>query len=292
MPFTLAHPAAVVPLLRGPFVPPALVCGALAPDVPYFLGTLGIPRHAQAWYEPFLNATTSHGLSGLWVSTTCGLVLLGLYGMVRRPVGAVSPFRFRPGAPTVPLVRRAGWVLPSVLIGVLTHVLWDSLTHNDGAVVPRLDVLSTPLAGGLTAARALQHLSTVAGLVVVAMCLRRRVERVPADRAGHRLSSGSRRGALAGLALATLAGAVLATGRSVLAHVGTAPADDAGQTPREWAELVLADSAKGGGAALVAALLVHSGLWWAYRARRRRRCHHQPNSAHTSGGATTTDTRP
>ena len=35
MPFTLAHPAAVLPLCRRPLVASALVAGAVAPDLLY-----------------------------------------------------------------------------------------------------------------------------------------------------------------------------------------------------------------------------------------------------------------
>ncbi|MEV0803512.1 DUF4184 family protein [Kribbella sp. NPDC050281] len=35
MPFTLAHPAAVLPLVRRPLVASALVAGAVAPDLLY-----------------------------------------------------------------------------------------------------------------------------------------------------------------------------------------------------------------------------------------------------------------
>jgi len=49
MPFTLAHPAAVLPLFRGPLVPAALVVGAVAPDLPYFLRATGVPVGAQSW---------------------------------------------------------------------------------------------------------------------------------------------------------------------------------------------------------------------------------------------------
>ena len=37
MPFTLAHPAAVLPFARTKLVFSALIAGALAPDVGYFL---------------------------------------------------------------------------------------------------------------------------------------------------------------------------------------------------------------------------------------------------------------
>ncbi|MEI5672079.1 MULTISPECIES: DUF4184 family protein [unclassified Nocardioides] len=39
MPFTLVHPAAVLPLVRTPLVPSALVLGSVAPDLPYFVSS-------------------------------------------------------------------------------------------------------------------------------------------------------------------------------------------------------------------------------------------------------------
>lgn len=92
MPFTLSHPAAVLPLLRPPFVPVALVAGAMAPDVPYFLGTLGIPLSAGDWYEPFLNATTSHSpLGALTVSLPVTLALAAGWLLLRGPVTELLP---------------------------------------------------------------------------------------------------------------------------------------------------------------------------------------------------------
>ncbi|WP_199224473.1 DUF4184 family protein [Serinibacter arcticus] len=84
MPFTLAHPAAVLPLRRGPLVTAALVAGALSPDVPYFLP---LPRYAGAWYEPFVNATTSHAWPGaLTVAVPTAAVLLAVWWFVRAPL--------------------------------------------------------------------------------------------------------------------------------------------------------------------------------------------------------------
>ncbi|WP_277682019.1 DUF4184 family protein, partial [Saccharomonospora azurea] len=49
----MSHPAAVLPLLRRPFVPAALVAGAVAPDLPYFLTTLGVSETGpHDWYGP------------------------------------------------------------------------------------------------------------------------------------------------------------------------------------------------------------------------------------------------
>lgn len=81
MPFTLAHPAVVLPLVRRPFVPGALVAGAMAPDLPYFLGAAGIAStRAGDWYGVFLNATETHGPLGLLLNLPFALALTAAGG--------------------------------------------------------------------------------------------------------------------------------------------------------------------------------------------------------------------
>lgn len=47
MPFTVSHVAAVLPVARGTLPAAALVVGAMAPDIPYFLprGPWSLPTH-------------------------------------------------------------------------------------------------------------------------------------------------------------------------------------------------------------------------------------------------------
>jgi len=56
----------------------------------------------------------------------------------------------------------------SLLIGIWTHVLWDSFTHNDGWIVGHLSILQTPVFGfaGRTArvCHVLWYASTFAGV--------------------------------------------------------------------------------------------------------------------------------
>lgn len=253
MPFTLAHPAAVLPLLRHPFSTVALVAGAVAPDLPYFARRTPIPVTAQSWYEPFMNATTSHGLVGaLTVSLPYALALCGLVcvarrpvaELVRRPAGSKDGSRGGPGDRGV--VARLGWVVLSALVGVATHLVWDSFTHSDGYVVTHVPALSEPAAGALTWARALQHASTVVGLLLVAWYLWRR-------RAG--LGPVRRRALWWG-------GGVVVAG----AVVGTLDLwADTGLTAGETVEAALAGAATGAGAALLVALVVYLAAWWVVR---------------------------
>ncbi|MFF9336772.1 DUF4184 family protein [Streptomyces albogriseolus] len=262
MPFTLSHPAAVLPLLRPPFSAAALVCGTIAPDVPYFLGAAGIPVSAQSWYEPFLNATTSHQLSGTAVPAVFGAALMAAYAVVRRPVAALLPAGLSPAGPHRrgrPL-RRAGWSALSLAIGILTHLVWDSFTHTDGYLVTHLDILRTHLAGDLTVARAAQHLSTALGLVAIAVFLRRRLRGgAPAGRDGEEdtLSRAARRAVTAALTVVAVAGAA----------ANTAPVKDyRAAGARDVTEALLSDWATSGGAALACAVLTYAGGWWIHKA--------------------------
>jgi len=254
VPFTLAHPAAVLALARRPLVPAALVAGALAPDVPYFLP---LPRSAGSWYEPFVNATTTHAWPGaLTVAVPTAAVLLGLWWLVRAPLRALVAGRTGEGpdgAVQRATARAAAWLLASLVLGVLTHVVWDAFTHGDGALVQRVTWLREPLVSGVPAARVLQHLSTAAGLFVLTLWAGRRV--VAWRRAGGRPVLGRPQVAAVGaVAVAGIAGAV----------VGALGATGSG------VEAVLSAAAKDGGTASALAGLVAAAAWWLARLVRAR----------------------
>ncbi|NYD86867.1 DUF4184 family protein [Cellulomonas oligotrophica] len=257
MPFTLAHPAAVLPLVRGPLVPAALVAGSLSPDVPYFVPA---PRYAGAWYEPFVNATTTHAWPGaLTVAVPTAVVLLALWWVVRAPLADllvpradVAPGGGRHGAGPRRVAEQAGWVVVSLVVGVLTHVVWDSFTHGDGVVVQHVAWLREPLVGDVPAGRVLQHVSTVVGLVVLAAWAARRTATWHA--AGGRPAS---RGVVVAGALA-LIGAGAGTVAAVAAH-----------DPGAGVEHALAAAAKGGGAAVAVAVLLGAVAWHVHRAATR-----------------------
>ncbi|MEO3977877.1 DUF4184 family protein [Streptomyces sp. CAU 1734] len=298
MPFTLSHPAAVIPLLRPPFVPAALIAGAMAPDVPYFLAALGLSVTSRTWYEPFLNATTSHSPAGaITVTLPLALVLVAGHRLLRGPVSALLPALPAPAPPRDPAVRAraryAAWLLLSALIGIATHIVWDSFTHSGGQLVDRVAFLREPGPGGPTPARLLQHLSTAAGLVVIGVHLhrRRRRPRTPRPAGTAPLTPVVRWGAAALLVLAALLGAaahtrgidtyrqvtVTDTGSPIVRESGGAVTEITYPTRTEnapWttvAEGMLSDAAKGAGAGLVVALLLYAALWHGHRVFRAAR---------------------
>jgi uncharacterized protein DUF4184 len=168
MPFTLAHPAAILPLrgLRYLRTVP-LIIGAIIPDLPYYVpARFGLIR------------PETHSVTGSF--TTC--LLLGYAALVcvfllRRPLTALLSARARWLGLTAlaPFSRRPlEWAVApvSIILGVWTHLLWDSFTHNDGWMVRRVAALSAPVSflwyNG-TVCHILQYLSSVFGLAAMAL---------------------------------------------------------------------------------------------------------------------------
>src|SRR6202521_4727614 len=162
MPFTLAHPPVVLPPRGLRYLRPvALIIGAMTPDLPYY-----VPARFG------LIGPETHSVTGSF--TTCvvlGYVALACVFLLRRPLTALLSARARWLCLTAlaPFRRPLEWALApvSIILGVWTHLLWDSFTHNDGWIVRRVAVLSAPLSFGWysgTVCHVLQYLSSVFGL--------------------------------------------------------------------------------------------------------------------------------
>ena len=136
MPFTLAHPAAVLPFKRWCprfFNFPALVIGSLCPDAGYCFGSENID-------------VLSHSLAGsIEFCLPAGVVMLVFFYGLRLALIEMLPkpsrkfFRSlcqRPmGSPLT--------VIISLLAGIWIHLLLDSFTHKNGWLVQNLPVLQT-----------------------------------------------------------------------------------------------------------------------------------------------------
>jgi hypothetical protein len=169
MPFTLAHPAAVLPLRRLRLLRTVpLIIGAMTPDVPYYL-PWRIAKHIP---------DVTHTLLGtLTLDLPVGLLLLLFVWLLRAPLAA--PLGPRARAKCATAMERFGsrprnWALAplSILIGAWSHLAWDSFTHADGWMVQRIPALSAPVSffsytGQLC--HVLQYASSVFGLLVLAI---------------------------------------------------------------------------------------------------------------------------
>lgn len=209
MPFTLAHPAAILPLRQLRFLRTApLIIGAVTPDVPYYLplGPSGRPLR--------LGLDTHSVASSYTVDLALGLALLMAVVLLREPLTALLPARARWLCleALAPFRRRAvEWLLApfAILIGVWTHLLWDSFTHVEGWAVRRIPVLSHTVTIGWYSGEVfhiLQYLSSAIGLTILAWWYAR--QRVPP----RALAGDDSRRARAGPALLLIAGAALLIG--------------------------------------------------------------------------------
>jgi hypothetical protein len=179
MPFTLAHPAAVVPLRKLSFLHTVpLIIGSLVPDLPYYLPE----RLGHMLGE-------THNLTGLLtICLPLGLgILLGILSL-RDPLTTLLSARARWVCVQAlerftSHTRRELVAILSILTGAWTHLAWDSFTHQDGWMVARVAALSAPvhIFGWQTEmSHLLQYLSSVFGLAVLASWYSRAAARAPA----------------------------------------------------------------------------------------------------------------
>lgn len=175
MPFTLAHPAAVVWLPRNRFIHmPALVIGSMSPDFVYFL-------NGRA------SGGIGHTLWGfVWVNLPLVLACYAVYALLwRRVLAEYLPACINVRLPPEPLFRRhhaakrAAVFAACAFAGMASHTVWDAFTHETGWAVRqwaflRGGLLSLPLY------KWLQYGGGVGGLVFISLLRLRSARRFPA----------------------------------------------------------------------------------------------------------------
>lgn len=169
MPFTLAHPAAIIPLcrcLRHPGAVSALIIGSMAPDFVYWLP---VPIYRE----------TSHTIPALFsFCLPAGFSVFLLYHiLIKHPIVALLPrtisMRLPPPPPLSWHPRHIALVFLAVLLGAITHIAWDAFTHYNTPMTRLLPFLEAPLMTGngyvIRVYKVLQHGSTVVGFGVLAV---------------------------------------------------------------------------------------------------------------------------
>ncbi|UJP10674.1 DUF4184 family protein [Microbacterium sp. KUDC0406] len=191
MPFTPSHAIVALPFVRTPLVPAAVAIGAMTPDLPLFLRAFG-PDYG------FLHAVPNL----LWTSLLAAVLLL-IWRVVLRPASvelvpaavaarlpgewrtrgadAARETFWRPGRRWYPLL-----LLVSLMIGVASHILWDSFTHEGRWGVELFPVLDEQW-GGLLGYKWLQYGSGLIGLIVLAVYAVLWLRRRPVHPAAQRL---------------------------------------------------------------------------------------------------------
>ena len=265
MPFTLVHPAAIVPLhraLRGATSLTALTIGSLIPDLPMFLD-FGVAR------------SDTHSSAGIvLLSLPLGLVAYLLWEVVlRAPLTALLPHpladRLHGDSSNAQRVRsvRIAMVAVCLVAGAATHALWDAFTHRHGVFVERIPALQSLLfqVGGykVWSYKLAQHGSTVlAGTLLTFWCAQwyRRAQPSPDPTPGQP-SPRCRVMLWSVFLLVPLVTTFLA---------GTPPIDGSGWLKQLQSQAAIAVFS--GGRWLLLALLVYSMGWqiWRWRGATRR----------------------
>ncbi|MGP0020587.1 MAG: DUF4184 family protein [Candidatus Sulfotelmatobacter sp.] len=170
MPFTLAHAAAALPFRRWRLVPSALVVGTFAPDFEYLLRFSARGRFGHTLAGSFL-LSLPLALLVLWI----------FHAFVMRPTVALLPEAFQRRLQDHLNEFRFGGasrfvlIVASILLGIATHLLWDSFTHSATWPYRHWSVLrqpfTMPIVGPIPLYKILQHGSTIAGIGILAAWL-------------------------------------------------------------------------------------------------------------------------
>ena len=168
MPFTVSHAAAVLPLRRMKLVWSAFIVGSMAPDFPYIVGSVDY-REIGHRFPGVLFFTIPASLVALWLfhnfvkQPICLLLPAGVQVRLRRELGYF---------PFVPASRFAR-ILLSIVLGIASHLVWDSFTHPFTWAfyhVPGLDGwVHLPILGAMPTHAALQYVSSLLGLIALAI---------------------------------------------------------------------------------------------------------------------------
>jgi len=125
LPFTVSHAAAVLPFRKLNLVWSAFVVGSMAPDFPYVIGTTKY-RDLGHHFPGLIFFTIPAGLAALWM----------FHNVIKRPVIELLPSgmqaRLYPHTGQFPFAGTTRFlaVIGSLLLGITTHVVWDSFTHS------------------------------------------------------------------------------------------------------------------------------------------------------------------
>jgi len=257
VPFTVSHVAAVLPGARTALPTAALVVGAMAPDIPYFL-----PR--GPWTLP------THTVGGivLWAPLLGLVVVLAWYLLLARAAYAWAPRQLRRRLPE-PVgarerfgsVRAVALVYVALVLGAATHVVWDSFTHNDGWVVERVPAFLgtvTWLPGDLAVYRWAQYASSVVGMAILVWWVARWWRTTPARATDETasVSDAARWSVVAAVTVAGLAAAAFASSPYLV-----------GEEALNLRRAVFKAITVGGAVAVLAVLLVAIG-WTVVQQRR------------------------
>lgn len=171
MPFTPSHAVVALPFARTPLMPAAIAIGAMTPDLPLFTRGIGV------------SYGFTHTAGNVVWTTLIAFVLLLAWRVVLRPaltelapdaLAARLPDSWRRTGREAALEvvaprERFGHpllVVVALMLGVLSHIVWDLFTHEGRWGVDAFPALQDQW-GTLPGYKWLQHGSSVVGLLIL-----------------------------------------------------------------------------------------------------------------------------
>jgi hypothetical protein len=181
MPFTFSHPALVLPLLALPKKwrsATGLILGSLTPDFEKFLRMSEFDPYSHTWRSIFyfnlpLGLLLAFAFHGVVRDTLIRHLPQFLRERFARFVGFDWKAYFR---------RHYATVIFSLLIGTVSHLVWDSFTHPEGRGVRLFPFLDHQTLAGLLHMKRysfLQKTGSVLGALAVAYYLLRLPQSAP-----------------------------------------------------------------------------------------------------------------
>jgi len=177
LPLTFSHPAIVLPLSYLPkrwVSLTGLIAGSVAPDFEYF-------------FRMKVLSIYSHTLLGvLWFDIPTAIMIAFIYhNIVRQPFISNLPKAFNS---RLDQYHAFNWnryftqnmlvVITSIIIGIASHLFWDSFTHATGYFVQLWDMVNPVklLSVEIPLYKFIQHTSTLIGGIVIMIAVYRMPE--------------------------------------------------------------------------------------------------------------------
>lgn len=174
MPFTFAHPAAVLPFLKKRyFSATGLIVGSIAPDFEYFLKMRSGSVHSHSLAGMFyFDLPISFLIAFLFHQLVKNALISNSPGFLQRRLVDVKQFDF------LTFIKSRYWMfIYSALLGVSTHLVWDSFTHSGALMAEQIPLIMTvkvPFQGvNYPLWYTLQNVSSIVGLSLVSIYLMR-----------------------------------------------------------------------------------------------------------------------
>lgn len=165
MPFTIAHPAIILPLRKSKwFSLTALIAGSIVPDFEYFLQMREVENVGHHWYGIlFFDFPMALSFCFLFHNLLRNSLLVNIPNTLRNRFDGAYDFDWNKYAKT-----HKSQIALSLLLGIMSHLLWDGFTHHDGIFVLLIPAFSANIGfAHLPVYFLLQVLFSIAGLISV-----------------------------------------------------------------------------------------------------------------------------